>query len=184
MPESKCFASGDTIAVALRIACPRAPALARLLAHNAHLSLVKRQKTWISLGAQISVREQLLSRAECYLADESREGTVYLRLEVEAGAAAREASWKVADVAAVEVRALGGRCEVGAHRGFAVVQYMLRLVVLPPEHLKDFPAYRCDVPLNVTTDQYGSLQSEVLAMGGIPFPALGLNDVQRYLRPA
>ena len=64
---------------------PQAPALARLLSHNAHLSLVKRQKTWISLGAQISIREQVLSRAELYLADESREGTVYLRLEVQTG---------------------------------------------------------------------------------------------------
>ena len=36
--------------------------------------------------------------------------------------------------------------------------------------------------MTVTTDQYGTLQSELLALGGVPFPALGLNDVQRYLR--
>ena len=81
----------------------RAPALARLLSHNAHLALVKRQKTWISLGAQISVREVALSRAERYLADASAEGTAYLRLEVQAGEAAREASWRVEDAVAVEV---------------------------------------------------------------------------------
>ena len=103
MPDTRCFASGGTIAVALRIACPRAPALARLLAHNAHLSLVKRQKTWISLGAQSSVREGARSRAERYLADASAEGTEYLRLEVQAGEAAREASWRVEDAVAVEV---------------------------------------------------------------------------------
>ena len=104
MPDTRCFASGDTIAVALRISSARAPALARLLSHNAHLALVKRQKTWISLGAQISVREVALSRAERYLADASAEGTAYLRLEVQAGEAAREASWRVEDAVAVEVR--------------------------------------------------------------------------------
>ena len=104
MPDSRCFASGETVAVALRISCPQAPALARLLSHNAHLSLVKRQKTWISLGAQISIREQVLSRAELYLADESREGTVYLRLEVQTGEPGREASWKVENAVSVEVR--------------------------------------------------------------------------------
>ena len=103
MPENKTFASGETITVALRISSTGSPALARLLSHNAHLTLLKRQKTWISLGAQISIREQVLSRAEMYLADESQEGTVYLRMEVQAGEAAREASWRVDNVAAVEV---------------------------------------------------------------------------------
>ena len=92
------------VPVSLKIHCPRAPALAKLLSHNAHLSLVKRQKTWISLGAQISIRETLLSRADLYLADESQEGTAYLRLEVQAGEAGRECSWRVQDSVAVEVR--------------------------------------------------------------------------------
>ncbi|KAH9908251.1 uncharacterized protein BXZ73DRAFT_60000 [Epithele typhae] len=163
MPDSKCFASGEVISIALEIACPSAPALARLLSHNAHLTLVKRQKTWISLGAQISIREQVLSRADIYLADESQEGTAYLRLEVQAGEAARESTWKVHNVVAVE--------------------HILRLLILPPSHLENFPMFKYEVPLQITTDQYGTLQSEILAMGGVPFPALGLNDVQRYLRP-
>ncbi len=75
-----------------------------MLSHNAHLSIVKRQKTWISLGAQISIRESLLSRADVYLADESQEGTAYLRLEVQAGEAGRECSWRIKDCVAVEVR--------------------------------------------------------------------------------
>lgn len=104
MSTTRCFASGETIAMLLKIECPRAPALAKLLSHNAHLSLVKRQKTWISLGAQISIREQLLSRADLYLADESQEGVAYLRLEVQAGEAGRECSWRIKDAVAVEVR--------------------------------------------------------------------------------
>lgn len=104
MPSSRCFASGETIPVSMKIHCPRSPALAKLLSHNAHLSIVKRQKTWISLGAQISIRESLLSRADLYLADESQEGTAYLRLEVQAGEAGRECSWRVKDCVAVEVR--------------------------------------------------------------------------------
>lgn len=104
MAAAKCFASGDTIAILLKIESPRSPALAKLLSHNAHLSLVKRQKTWISLGAQISIREQCLSRAELYLADDSQEGVAYLRLEVQAGESGRETSWRVKDSVAVEVR--------------------------------------------------------------------------------
>ena len=103
MSSSKCFASGEMISVSLKIHCPRAPALARLLSHNAHLSLVKRQKTWISLGAQISIRESLISRADLYLADESQEGTAYLRLEVQAGESGRECSWRIQDSVSVEV---------------------------------------------------------------------------------
>ncbi|KAI1787881.1 hypothetical protein LXA43DRAFT_1027308 [Ganoderma leucocontextum] len=163
MVTRKCFASGDTIAILLKIESPRSPALAKLLSHNAHLSLVRRQKTWISLGAQISIREQCLSRAELYLADDSQEGVTYLRLEVQAGEPGRETSWRVKDAVAVE--------------------HVIRMVILPPEHLKDFPVYRHEVPVTVTTDQYGTLQSESLVLGGIPFPALGLNNVQRYLRP-
>lgn len=103
MAARKCFASGDTIAILLKIESPRSPALVKLLSHNAHLSLVKRQKTWISLGAQISIREQCLSRAELYLADDSQEGVAYLRLEVQAGEPGRETSWRVEDSVAVEV---------------------------------------------------------------------------------
>ncbi|TFK81690.1 hypothetical protein K466DRAFT_591078 [Polyporus arcularius HHB13444] len=162
MPSGRCYASGEMIPVSMRIHCPRSPALARMLSHNAHLSIVKRQKTWISLGAQISIRESLLSRADVYLADESQEGTAYLRLEVQAGEAGRECSWRIKDCVAVE--------------------HVIRLVVLPPSHLRDFPVFKHEVPVTLTTDQYGSLQSEMLALGGVPFPALGLNDVHRYLR--
>ncbi|KAI0721615.1 hypothetical protein C8T65DRAFT_630596 [Cerioporus squamosus] len=162
MPSTRCFASGETIPVSMKIHCPRSPALARMLSHNAHLSMVKRQKTWISLGAQISIRESLLSRADLYLADESQEGTAYLRLEVQAGEAGRECSWRIKDCVAVE--------------------HAIRLVILPPSHLKDFPVFKHEVPVTLMTDQYGTLQSEMLALGGVPFPALGLNDVHRYLR--
>ena len=62
------------------------------------------------------------------------------------------------------------------------VQHVIRLIILPPEHLKDFPLYRHEIPVTLTTDQYGTAQSEALVLGGIPFPALGLNDIHRYLR--
>ncbi|KAI0781095.1 hypothetical protein BD413DRAFT_20835 [Trametes elegans] len=162
LPISKCFASGDTIPLALKIECPRSPALAKMLSYNAHLSLVKRQKAWISLGKQVSVREQQLARAEAYLADDSQEGTAYLRLELQAGEAGRECSWRVEDVVAVE--------------------HAIRLVIFPPEHVKHLPVYRCEVPVTLTTDQYGTLQNELLALSGVPFPALGLSDPNRLSR--
>ncbi|KAI8998787.1 hypothetical protein BD414DRAFT_552689 [Trametes punicea] len=162
MPKSKCFASGDTIPLSLKIQSPQSPALAKLLSYNAHLSLVKRQKTWISLGRQVSVREHLLSRADVYLADDSQEGTAYLRMELQAGEAGRECSWRV--------------------EGFVVVEHVICLVILPPEHVRNLPTYRCEVPVTLTTDQYGSLQSELLALSGVPFPALGLSDPARHLR--
>ena len=103
MAATKCFASGDMIVILLKIECPRSPVLTKLLSHNAHLLLVKRQKTWIFPGAQISIREQCLSSAELYLADNSHEGVAYLRLEVQAGESGRETSWSVKDSVAVEV---------------------------------------------------------------------------------
>ncbi|KAI9064271.1 hypothetical protein FKP32DRAFT_1591697 [Trametes sanguinea] len=162
LPSTKCFASGDTIPLSLKIESPRSPALAKMLSYNAHLSLVKRQKTWLSLGKQVSVREHLLSRAGVYLADDSQEGMAYLRMELEAGESGRECSWRV--------------------DGAVAVEHVIRLVILPPEHLKNFPQYRCEVPVTLTTDPFGTLQSELYAMSGVPFPALGLNDPARHLR--
>ncbi|KAI0664965.1 hypothetical protein C8Q70DRAFT_22650 [Cubamyces menziesii] len=162
MSTSKRFASGDMIPLSLKIESPRSPALAKLLSYNAHLSLVKRQKTWISLGRQVSIREILLSRAEVYLADDSQEGVAYLRMELQAGEAGRECSWRIENCVAVE--------------------HVIRLVITPPEHVKNIPLYRCEVPVTLTTDPYGTLQSELLAMHGIPFPALGLSDPGRHLR--
>ncbi|OJT08684.1 hypothetical protein TRAPUB_410 [Trametes pubescens] len=162
MPTSKCFASGDTVPLSLKISCPRSPALAQLLSHNVHLYLIKRQKAWVSLGRQVSIRELLLSRAEVYLVDDSQEGTAYLRMELQAGEAGRECSWRV--------------------EGTVAVEHVIRLVIFPPEHVKNFPVYRCEVPVTLTTDQYGTQQSELLAMSGVPFPALGLSDPSRHLR--
>ncbi|KAI0361932.1 hypothetical protein OH77DRAFT_1389191 [Trametes cingulata] len=162
MPTSKCFASGDVVPLSLKIESPRSPALAKLLSYNAHLTMVKRQKTWVSLGRQVSIREQQLSRADVYLADDSQEGTAYLRMELQAGEPGRECSWRV--------------------EGAVAVEHVIRLVIHPPEHVKNFPVYKCEVPVTLTTDQYGTLQSELLAMSGVPFPALGLSDPSRYLR--
>ncbi|CDO70747.1 hypothetical protein BN946_scf184798.g62 [Trametes cinnabarina] len=163
LPSAQSFASGDTIPLSLKIESPGSPALAKMLSYNVHLSLVKRQKTWISLGHQVSVREHTLSRAGVYLADDTREGLAYLRLELKAGEAGRECSWRVDGAVAIEVSTSDSRTPVR-------------------EHLKDFPTYRCEVPVALTTDPFGTLQNELFALSGVPFPALGLSDPARHLR--
>ncbi|KAH9854074.1 hypothetical protein C2E23DRAFT_726968 [Lenzites betulinus] len=162
MPKSKCFTSGDTIPLAIKIECPGSPVLAQLLSSNAHVCLVKRQKAWVSMGEQVSIREYQLSHAKVFLADETQEGTAYLRMELQAGEAGRECSWRI--------------------EGAVSVEHVIRLVISPPEHVKEFPIYRREVPVRLTTDHYGSLQNELLAMNGVPFPALGLSDPNRHLR--
>lgn len=55
--------------------------------------------------------------------------------------------------------------------------YLIRVVVRPPSYAKTVPMFKVDAPIEITTDQYGTLQHELLAMDGVPTPALGLTTV-------
>ncbi|KAK7693293.1 hypothetical protein QCA50_002860 [Cerrena zonata] len=154
LPSSGAFASGSTIPVSLVVMCPSSPALAQALSAAVGLFLVKRKKLWVNGGRQISVREQLVHKAETFRMTELSEHEKYLSLQLKVGEPGCEYSFKV--------------------DGALEVEYFVRLIIRPPPYLKHLPVFQHDQPINVTTDQHGTLERELLMMGGVPMPALGL----------
>ncbi|EMD38565.1 hypothetical protein CERSUDRAFT_82841 [Gelatoporia subvermispora B] len=162
LPSSTCFPSGDHVPLALTIRAPHLPAFANLLVQNLSLYLVKRKKLYVDNGRRISVREQSLSHAEVLLVGDSQEGHVKIKAQVQTGEAGKEMSFRV--------------------DGAVAVEYCIRIVIRSPANVKGPPILRHEEPLQVTTDRFGSLTTELLMMGGIPTPAIGLSDLYRSLR--
>lgn len=63
-----------------------------------------------------------------------------------------------------------------------IMQHAIQVVIRPPEAVRDLPSFKHEVSIRLTTDQFGTMASELLALGGIPTPALGLSDTRRSLR--
>ncbi|KAI0080600.1 hypothetical protein K474DRAFT_1682558 [Panus rudis PR-1116 ss-1] len=154
VPFPTCFASGSIIPVALSIDCPSAPAISQLICPNVGLFLVRRKKLWIDGNRGISVREQLVNSATTFRMMETGEGARYLMFDLTAGEPGTEHSFKVDE--SIEV------------------QHFIRVIVRPPSHVKQLPVWQHDEVVELTTDQHGTLERELLAMDGIPTPALGI----------
>ncbi|KAL4250431.1 hypothetical protein ABKN59_003339 [Abortiporus biennis] len=163
IPSPSCFTSGDCIPLSLSIMCPHAPAIPKLLTPNVGVFLVKKKKMWISQGREISVKEVLVSKATEFRMGDLREGTRYLTMEMQAGEPGYESSWML--------------------DGSVGVEYAIRVIIRPPCYAKHLPAFQHDEPVELTTDQFGSLERELLTMNGVPTPALGLYLVPGQVRP-
>lgn len=103
LPAQATFASGDAIPIGLILSCPGAPAIPKILTPNVGVFLIKRKKMWTSGGRQISIREQLVSKAEEFHLSDLQEGSRYLNIALQAGQAGCESSWKVHRAVAIEV---------------------------------------------------------------------------------
>lgn len=64
---------------------------------------MKRKKLWVNGGRQISVREQLVHKAETFRITELSECEKYLSLQLKVGEPGRESSFKVDGAIEVEV---------------------------------------------------------------------------------
>ncbi|KAL0574588.1 hypothetical protein V5O48_007373 [Marasmius crinis-equi] len=90
---------------------------------------------------------------------EYNEGVSVLRGCIETGEAGTQCSWRLGN--------------------YASIRYVLRVTVHPPEHFAGaLPSFTHEVPLELSTDQWGTLQRELSSMGGVPTPALGLTKNQ------
>jgi hypothetical protein len=87
----------------LSIVCPNDPAIAKLLASNVRIHLVKRTTLYETNG-KMNFRDILVSTGEMQGIVETTEGVTLLRGIIKAGLAGRERSWQVATVAEVQVR--------------------------------------------------------------------------------
>lgn len=103
LPARLTFASGDPVPVGLFINCPNAPAVPKLLTPNVGVFLIKRKKIWISGGRQVSVREQLVAKAEEFHINDFEEDSRYMAMEIQAGKFGSECTWIVDGMAAMEV---------------------------------------------------------------------------------
>lgn len=65
---------------------------------------------WVNGGRQISVREQMIHKAETYRMIELSEGQIYLTLQLTAGEACCESSFGVENTIQVEVGVVHRHC--------------------------------------------------------------------------
>ncbi|KAL0947343.1 hypothetical protein HGRIS_013461 [Hohenbuehelia grisea] len=159
LPEPQCFSSGEQIPFTLSLVFPENPVLAQLLARNIRIVLLKRTRLWRRTEkkkeADIVVRDSTIASAQMRYINEYSEGVTLLRGTIRAGAEGRESSWCV--------------------EGVAETQYILRVILHPPNHVTGhLPSFRNDEVLQITTDSWGTLERELTATGGTPTPALGL----------
>ncbi|KAH8117222.1 hypothetical protein DFH11DRAFT_1573802 [Phellopilus nigrolimitatus] len=154
LPSSLSFASYDTIPLTLSIVSHNDPVTAKLLFSAVKIQLIKRTRTWKNKGCTDTKFETVFGVADITRTDESRMGVSVMSCELRAVRSAQQQTWTVEAVAEQE--------------------YLIRVVVHPPQSMaKHIPHFECEQHIELTTDDYDSLEHESLASGGIPSPAIG-----------
>ncbi|KAG6832719.1 hypothetical protein H0H92_012291 [Tricholoma furcatifolium] len=155
LPSPQCFTSGELIPFTLSLVFPKDPVLASLMVPAIHL-LRRVNLRGIGGGALVQ-RDTPLSSADFQTSKEFTEGVKLLRGDIRAGTAGGEASWQIEDI--------------------IQVQYVLRVVVRPPNGLRDhIPCFSHEEIVDLTTDHWGTLVREIASVG-----ARGWKDCQKSL---
>lgn len=155
LPSATCFASGEHIPFVLSLVFPDEPALPALLTPDVQMELIKRTRITRCGGLETAMREITVGRADIRSIKETVAGVTHLRGVIQAGKPGRENSWNV--------------------YAMADVQYIVRTTIHPPKSmLCNLPSWKVEIEVQLTTDLWGTLDSELTATGGIPTPALAL----------
>lgn len=157
VPDPQCYASGQSIPFTLSLVFPDDPVIPHLLTRNMRIQVLKRLIVWkkTSSGVQAVQRDSFVSSATLRYGREYTEGVTLLKGEIKAGEPGKEVSWKLDAV--------------------AEVQYVLRILLKPPNNLVGFvPSFRHEEVIKITTDMWGILDRELSSTGGTPTPAIGL----------
>lgn len=131
-----------------------------MLIPGINIELIKRTRISRFCGLEIAQHEAIIGRAQIESIKEEREGCGVMHLSgaITAGREGRETSWKVTTM--------------------ADVQYIVRVVVSPPRSVQaDVASWKGEVEVKMVTDLWGTLESELIATGGTPMPALALAQV-------
>lgn len=121
-------------------------------------------------------REWPMSNGRLKYLNEYSEGMVLLRGFVDAGGTGKECSWKLEDVAEVQVCAHLTLLFAYSHVQYG--QYVLQVSLVPPLYLKGHvPCFRHEEVVEIATDCWGEVERDLRATGGVPTPALGLVSI-------
>ncbi|KAK0478871.1 hypothetical protein IW261DRAFT_191565 [Armillaria novae-zelandiae] len=154
---STTIASGDRIPFSVRFDTAKHPLLSQVSDKNIHVALVNKVSLWSSSGSSklVSSERQIASgSARCR---DGSQGSLLFQGSIQAGCAGKENSWCLDGVVSVE--------------------YILRLRVTAPKHLSgQFPTFRHDSVVTLTSDEWGASLREMKAMYSVPVPALGLQS--------
>ncbi|THV07855.1 hypothetical protein K435DRAFT_959333 [Dendrothele bispora CBS 962.96] len=196
LPSPECFTSGYKIPFLLGLVFPSDPALGELYFNKIHITLLKRiticpigtsllkrlltrssSKTrrrdsperhrspnspsrstsphHPAVSEELIFREWQISTGHVKFRSEYAEGICLYRGFIKTGDIGRECSWNL---------------------GSAIkVQYVLRVSVIPPDHMEDYlPNFELEETIDLTTDTWEMADRELRSTGGIPIPALGL----------
>ncbi|KAK0189867.1 hypothetical protein F5146DRAFT_643551 [Armillaria mellea] len=154
---SMTLASGDRILFSISFDTAKHPILSQVSDKQIHVALVKKVSLWSSSGSSKLVSsERQIASGSVQCRDESR-GSHQFQGSIQAGCAGKENSWCLDGVASVE--------------------YILRLRVTAPKHLSgQFPNFRHEAVVTLTSDEWGASRREMKTLCGVPAPALGLQS--------
>lgn len=154
---STTLASGDRIPFSVSLDTAKHPLLNQVSDKNIHVALMKKISLCSSSGSSklVSSERQIASCSVQYRDDS--QGSLLFQGSISAGCAGKESSWCLDGVVGVE--------------------YILRLRVTAPKHLSgQFPTFRHDSVVSLTSDEWGASRREMKAMCSVPVPALGLQS--------
>ncbi|KZT26501.1 hypothetical protein NEOLEDRAFT_1240965 [Neolentinus lepideus HHB14362 ss-1] len=163
LPSPLCYTAGEGIPILLTLTCRHAPMHNKLLVPNIHIQLIRQTEVWLKggsnrlsgLGEYASLRETSRAKASLCHLDEGEDGVSQLYYRLKAGKCGGESSWAVSKV--------------------VNSSYYIQVNIKPPEVASNYlPSYRRNIVVQLMTDHWGTQDTEMLAMDGLPVPALGL----------
>ncbi|GJE86962.1 hypothetical protein PsYK624_030450 [Phanerochaete sordida] len=157
LPLPRCYPSGEPIPIALKISSPASPALTKLYFPNIEVQLVRRRRLYVGTQKQYSLRENVVGTAVIDRTTCPSFGECCLIMRLEAGAMGKECSWSVENI--------------------VDVLYIIRFCVRPPKDTPHLPLFRHEEVVQLTSDPYESLETEMLT-GNISAPAYGLTSLR------
>jgi hypothetical protein len=144
------------------------------------IDLLKRVQLWQTSRRDVVSCDTVIATADMQDDKEYAEGINLLRGVIQAGLEGRETSWRVEDVAEVQVTLLNLGSPSLSRTLRLCSQYIIRVLLCPPSCLvSHVPSFIHEEVVEIATDNWGLLERELMSTGGTPTPALGLaSDLQ------
>ncbi|PBK71566.1 hypothetical protein ARMSODRAFT_779940 [Armillaria solidipes] len=155
--SSTTLASGDSIPFSVSFDTAKYPLLSQVSDKNIHVALVNKVSLWSSSSSSKLVSSERQIASGSVQCKDKSQGSLLFQGSIQAGCAGKENSWCLDGVVSVE--------------------YILRLRVTAPKYLSgQFPTFRYDSVVTLTSDEWGASRREMKALCGVPAPALGLQS--------
>ncbi|KAI0316786.1 hypothetical protein OF83DRAFT_1059772 [Amylostereum chailletii] len=158
-PAANHVSSGHHVSFKITVRSPSSPALAHLYAQGVDVTLFKQMRVYVDNGRRvIGGRKVTLGQGLVVETDVSHEGYATLRCDVTVGEPGAEQSWGV--------------------DGLMEIAHYIHVSVRIPEGTGIVaPSYLHDERVFIATEPWGTRERELLQLGGMSAPALGMKGL-------